>query len=75
LERELGKDALKCKQVMNLIDEARLKKSVSGFRSCYEKLIKEFIVNIPEDCDNSLSKEFKKNLCERLLCRIFSRSD
>lgn len=60
LERELGKDALECKKIMDLIDEARLKKSVTIFRSCYEKLVKKFIVNIAEDCDNSLSKEFRK---------------
>ncbi|MCI48250.1 envelope-like protein, partial [Trifolium medium] len=27
---------------------------------CYEKLVKEFLVNIPEDCDNPLSKEYIK---------------
>jgi hypothetical protein len=31
---------------------------VSGLGKCYEKLVKEFIVNIGEDCDNRLSKEF-----------------
>lgn len=60
MERELGKDAIECKKIMDLVDEASLKKSVSGFGSCYEKLVKEFIVNIPEDCDNSFSKEFRK---------------
>jgi len=45
---------------MELIDEAGLRKSASGLRNCYEKFVKEFIVNIHEECDNSLSKEFIK---------------
>ncbi|WJX28542.1 hypothetical protein P8452_17244 [Trifolium repens] len=35
-------------------------KTVSGIGECYEKLVKEFLVNIPEDCDNPLSKEHHK---------------
>jgi hypothetical protein len=35
-------------------------KTVSGLGSCYAKLVKEFIVNIAEDCDNPLSKEYHK---------------
>ena len=31
LERELGKDALECKDVMDLIDEVKLRRSVSSF--------------------------------------------
>lgn len=51
LERKLGKDALECKEVVNLIEEASLMKSVAGFGNCYELLVKEFIVNISKDCD------------------------
>ncbi|KAK2410131.1 hypothetical protein QL285_045517 [Trifolium repens] len=43
---------------MDLILQAGLMKTVSGLGSCYEKLVKEFIVNIGEDCGNRLSKEF-----------------
>jgi len=56
LEIELGKDALEFKEVIDLIDEARLRWSVSGFGNCYELLVKEFIVNNPKDCDSPLSK-------------------
>lgn len=35
-------------------------KSVDGFGKCYEILAKEFIVNIPMDCDNKKSKEYIK---------------
>ncbi|KAK2402173.1 hypothetical protein QL285_051715 [Trifolium repens] len=58
LERELSDEALECKDVMDLIQQAGLMKTVSGLGKCYEKLVKEFIVNIGEDCDNRLSKEF-----------------
>ncbi|KAK2444344.1 hypothetical protein QL285_015374 [Trifolium repens] len=58
LERELSDEALECKEVMDLILQVGLMKTVSGLGSCYEKLVKEFIVNIGEDCGNRLSKEF-----------------
>ena len=40
LERELGKDAFECKEVMDMIKEAGLMKSVVGFGKCYEMLVK-----------------------------------
>ncbi|KAK2403694.1 hypothetical protein QL285_053107 [Trifolium repens] len=58
LERELSDEALECKEVMDLILQAGLMKTVNGLGSCYEKLVKEFIVNIGEDYGNRLSKEF-----------------
>ncbi|KAK2397509.1 bromodomain-containing protein [Trifolium repens] len=58
LERELSDEALECKEVMDLILQAGLMKTVSGIGRCYEKLVKEFIVNIGEDCDNKLNKEY-----------------
>ncbi|XP_050889833.1 uncharacterized protein LOC127095145 [Lathyrus oleraceus] len=60
LERELGKDAFECKEVIGLIQEAGLMKSVSDFGKFYEMLVKEFIVNISKECDNKRSKEFRK---------------
>lgn len=60
LERELSKEALQCKDVMKLIKHAGLMKTVSGLGDCYEKVVKEFLVNIPEDCDNPVSKEYQK---------------
>ncbi|KAK2428719.1 hypothetical protein QL285_027218 [Trifolium repens] len=58
LERELSDEALECKEVMDLILQAGLMKTVSGLGRCYEKLVKEFTVNIGEACDNRLNKEF-----------------
>ncbi|PNX66052.1 putative envelope-like protein, partial [Trifolium pratense] len=60
LERELGKDILECEEVVNLINDARLIKTVWGLGSCYEKLVREFIVNIPVGCDNPLDRKFQK---------------
>ncbi|XP_050899675.1 uncharacterized protein LOC127106423 [Lathyrus oleraceus] len=64
VERELGKDAAEIKEVMDLIKVAGLLKTVAGFSQCYEGLVKEFIVNIPEDIADKKIKEF---------CKVFVR--
>ncbi|XP_050878481.1 uncharacterized protein LOC127082288 [Lathyrus oleraceus] len=60
LERELAQNVLECKEIMDLIQEAGLMKTVTQFSKCYEMLVKEFIVNVSEECDDGKSKEFKK---------------
>ncbi|XP_050878804.1 uncharacterized protein LOC127082619 [Lathyrus oleraceus] len=60
VERELGKDALDVKEVMELIKVVGLLKTVVGFSQCYEGLVKEFIVNIPKDISDKNNKEFCK---------------
>jgi hypothetical protein len=60
LERELSADTLAWKEVIELLDQAGLMKTVSGLSNCYAKLVKEFIVNIAEDCDNPLSNDYQK---------------
>ncbi|MCH84680.1 envelope-like protein [Trifolium medium] len=35
-------------------------KTVCGLGVCYEKLVKEFLVNIPEDCDDPMSEDYIK---------------
>ncbi|KAK2397797.1 hypothetical protein QL285_059337 [Trifolium repens] len=60
LERELSAEALEQKEIIALIEKAGLMKTVTDIGECYEKLVKEFLVNIPEDCDNPLSKEHHK---------------
>ncbi|XP_050876071.1 uncharacterized protein LOC127079740 [Lathyrus oleraceus] len=64
VERELGKDAADVKEVMDLIKAVGLFKTVAGFSQCYEGLVKEFIVNIPEDITDKNIKEF---------CKVFVR--
>ncbi|XP_045793448.1 uncharacterized protein LOC123888425 [Trifolium pratense] len=60
LERELGEDILECEEVVNLIKDAGMIKTVTGLGSCYEKLVREFVVNIPAGCDNPLDREYQK---------------
>lgn len=60
IERKLGKDALKCKEVMELIEAAGLMKTVTHFGPCYENLVKEFVVNIPDGCDDTKSADYGK---------------
>ncbi|XP_050908091.1 uncharacterized protein LOC127121682 [Lathyrus oleraceus] len=64
MERELGKDVVEVKEVMDLIKAARLLKTVAGFSQCYKGLVKEFIANIPEDIADKNNKEF---------CKVFVR--
>ncbi|XP_050889562.1 uncharacterized protein LOC127094830 [Lathyrus oleraceus] len=64
VERELGKDVADVKEVMDLIKAAGLLKTVAGFSQFYEGLVKEFIVNIPEDIADKNIKEF---------CKVFVR--
>ncbi|XP_050916327.1 uncharacterized protein LOC127131449 [Lathyrus oleraceus] len=64
VERELGKDVVEVKEVMDLMKTVGLMKTVVGFSQCYEGLVKEFIVNIPEDIVDKNSKEF---------CKVFVR--
>ncbi|XP_050896468.1 uncharacterized protein LOC127103247 [Lathyrus oleraceus] len=73
LERELAQNVLDCKDIMDLIQEAGLMKTVTQFSKCYEMLVKEFIVNLSEECVDGKSKEFRK-VYVRGKCVIFSPS-
>ncbi|XP_050890424.1 uncharacterized protein LOC127095836 [Lathyrus oleraceus] len=58
VERELGKDVVEVKEVMDLIKIVGLMKTVAGLSQCYEGLVKEFIINILEDIADKNNKEF-----------------
>lgn len=60
LERELSKDALKCKEVIELIEAAGLMKTVTQFGPCYESLVKEFVVTILDGCDDVKNADYEK---------------
>ncbi|XP_058765277.1 uncharacterized protein LOC131638747 [Vicia villosa] len=60
LERELAQNALKCEEIVNLIHEVGLIKTVTKFSKCYEDLVSEFIVNLHEDCANKKVKDYLK---------------
>ncbi|XP_050897146.1 uncharacterized protein LOC127103964 [Lathyrus oleraceus] len=49
VERELGKETVEVKEVMELIKVAGLMKTVTALPHCYEGLVKEFIMNILEE--------------------------
>ncbi|KAH1198424.1 hypothetical protein GmHk_18G052011 [Glycine max] len=60
LERELGRAALDCEEIMDLIKAAGLLKTVSKLGDCYEGLVREFIVNIPSDISNRKSDDYQR---------------
>lgn len=60
MERESAKDALKCKKVAELIEAAGLMKTVTKFGPCYEILVKEFMVTIPDGRDDVISADYMK---------------
>ncbi|XP_058744424.1 uncharacterized protein LOC131617060 [Vicia villosa] len=60
LERELANDTLECQEVMKLIKSAGLLKTVTHFSKCYEMLVKEFIVNLSQDCADGRTEDFHK---------------
>ncbi|XP_045798156.1 uncharacterized protein LOC123892411 [Trifolium pratense] len=60
LERNLHEDFLECQEVMDLINKAGLLKTVTGLGNCYEKLTREFLVNVTAECGNPLSSEYLK---------------
>ncbi|XP_050915592.1 uncharacterized protein LOC127130664 [Lathyrus oleraceus] len=65
IERELGQEAVEVKEVIELIKNVGLMKTVVTLPQCYEGLVKEFIVNIPEDIHDKNNREF---------CKISARS-
>ncbi|XP_057452148.1 uncharacterized protein LOC130743954 [Lotus japonicus] len=60
IERELHEDALELKEIMDLLADAGLMKTVKDIGRCFSQLVREFIVNIPTDCDDESSSEFRK---------------
>jgi hypothetical protein len=60
IERNLSEDLLKCEEIVSLIEHDGLMKIVTGFGNYYEQLVKEFLVNIAEDCDDPKSPEYRK---------------
>ncbi|XP_058784111.1 uncharacterized protein LOC131658876 [Vicia villosa] len=71
LERKLAQNVLENKEIMDLIHEVGLMKTVVHLPKCYEMLVKEFIVNLSEDCADRKSKDFRK-VYVRGKCVIFS---
>ncbi|XP_057432474.1 uncharacterized protein LOC130725247 [Lotus japonicus] len=60
IDNELHEDALELKEVMDLLFDAGLMKTVKDIGRCYTQLVRDFIVNIPTDCDDESSSEYRK---------------
>ncbi|XP_057452353.1 uncharacterized protein LOC130744180 [Lotus japonicus] len=60
IERELHADALEPKEITELLVDAGLMKTVKDIGRCFSQLVREFIVNIPTECDDESSPEFRK---------------
>ncbi|XP_057443795.1 uncharacterized protein LOC130735945 [Lotus japonicus] len=45
---------------MEVVSTAGLLKTVKDLGRCFDKLVREFIVNIPADCDDASSTEYRK---------------
>ncbi|XP_057418721.1 uncharacterized protein LOC130712926 [Lotus japonicus] len=59
-KKEIASDVLACKEIIALIAKAGLRKTVMNIGKCYDKLVKEFIVNLSNDVNNPASPEFRK---------------
>jgi hypothetical protein len=70
-ERELSQEALNCKEIMEYIEAAKLMKSVTNLGVCYERLVKEFIVNITDECSEG-DEEARKILCKGEVHKILT---
>ena len=55
---------MEVKEVMEFIKSAGLMKTIVALPQCFEGLLKEFVVNIPEDISDKNMKEF---------CKVFVR--
>ncbi|XP_045792087.1 uncharacterized protein LOC123886855 [Trifolium pratense] len=60
LERNLKEDILQCQSVVEGIDYAGLMKTVCGLDKCYDRLVKEFLINVAENYDDPASPEYRQ---------------
>ncbi|XP_057432440.1 uncharacterized protein LOC130725209 [Lotus japonicus] len=70
-EREDGSDVLECKEVVAFIEKAGLMKTILKVGRCYEKLVREFLVNLSVEVGLPESVEFRK-VFVRAKCVEFS---
>ncbi|PNY16757.1 envelope-like protein, partial [Trifolium pratense] len=60
LERNLKEDVLECQNVVEAIEYAGLMKTVCGLDKCYDRLVKEFLINVAKNCDDPESPEYRQ---------------
>lgn len=59
-EREFSKEVVECKEIMELLKDVVLMKFVTDVGPCYEKLVKEFIMNICTEYNVEGNNEYIK---------------
>ncbi|CAJ2642455.1 unnamed protein product [Trifolium pratense] len=60
LERNLKADILECPSVVEALEYAGLMKTVVGLDKCYDRLVKEFLINVAADCNDPKSPEYRQ---------------
>ncbi|CAJ2646436.1 unnamed protein product [Trifolium pratense] len=60
LERNLKHDILECPSVVEALEYAGLMKTVVGLDTCYDRLVKEFLINVAADCNDPASPEYRQ---------------
>lgn len=64
LENELPEEALKCKEIIEVLQDAKVMKTIAGLSPFYPQLVKEFIMNILEEFNKAGRKDYRK-VCVR----------
>ncbi|CAJ2651772.1 unnamed protein product [Trifolium pratense] len=60
LERNLKDYILECPPVVEALEYAGLMKTVVGLDKCYDRLVKEFLINVAADCNDPASPEYRQ---------------
>ncbi|CAJ2651916.1 unnamed protein product [Trifolium pratense] len=60
LERNLKNDILECPSIVEALEYAGLMKTVVGLDKCYDRLVKEFLINVAADCNDPASPEYRQ---------------
>ncbi|CAJ2652017.1 unnamed protein product [Trifolium pratense] len=60
LERNLKADILECPSVVEALEFAGLMKTVVGLDKCYDRLVKEFLINVAANCNDPASPEYRQ---------------
>ncbi|PNX78329.1 envelope-like protein [Trifolium pratense] len=56
----LKEDVLECQDIVEALEYAGLMKTVCGMDKCYDRLVKEFLINVAENCDDPESPEYRQ---------------
>ncbi|PNY02011.1 envelope-like protein, partial [Trifolium pratense] len=60
LERNLKADILECSSIVEALEYAGLMKIVVGLDKCYDRLVKEFLINVADNCNDPASPEYRQ---------------